>query len=97
MTQELKIQHIRDGERGRYWAALDEGYEAEMTYRKTADGPMVIDHTFVPPRFEGRGIALKLVKAAVADARAEGIRISPVCPYVAVQFRRHPDWGDLLA
>ena len=58
---------------------------------------MVIDHTGVPPEFEGRGIALKLVKASIEDARREGFKITPVCPYVVVQFRRHPEWADLLA
>ncbi len=55
------------------------GVEAEMTYRKTGSGPMTIDHTGVPPAFEGRGIASKLVHAAIADARAEGFTIHPVC------------------
>lgn len=83
--------------RGRYFLPLAPGAEAEMTYKKSGDGPMIIDHTGVPPAFEGRGIALRLVKAAVADARAEGFKITPVCPYVVVQFRRHPEWADLLA
>ena len=82
---------------GRYVIALAPGVEAEMTYRKSGDRPMIIDHTGVPPEFEGRGIALRLVKASIEDARAEGFKIKPVCPYVVVQFRRHPEWSDLLA
>lgn len=90
--------HREDGPtRGRYVIHLAPGAEAEMTYRKSGDGPMIIDHTGVPPEFEGRGIALKLVKASIEDARAEGFKITPVCPYVVVQFRRHPEWTDLLA
>ncbi|UYN98329.1 MAG: N-acetyltransferase [Devosia sp.] len=83
--------------RGRYVIALAPGAEAEMTYKKSEDGMIIIDHTGVPPEFEGRGIALQLVKAAIADARAQNFKIKPVCPYVVVQFRRHPDWSDLLA
>ena len=83
--------------RGRYVIHLAPGAEAEMTYKKSGDGPMIIDHTGVPPEFEGRGIALRLVKAAIEDARSEGFKITPVCPYVVVQFRRHPEWADLLA
>lgn len=82
--------------RGRYVVHLPDA-EAEMTYRKAPDGTLTIDHTGVPPAFEGRGIAAKLVKAAIADARAEGFRIVPVCSYVVAQFKRHPEWADLRA
>lgn len=81
---------------GRYMVDLAPGVEAEMTYRKR-DGVMSIDHTGVPPEFGGRGIAAKLVNAAIADARAEGFKIEPICSYVVAQFRRHPDWADLRA
>lgn len=97
MDTELDIHHTLTGDRGRYWADLAPGMQAEMTYYKRSDGSIVINHTGVPRAFEGRGIALKLVKRAIEDARQGGFRIVPQCPYVAVQFRRHPDWSDLLA
>jgi len=94
----LTIAHTRHGDRGRYAIALPDGAEAEMTYRlRASDGAMMIDHTFVPRQYEGKGIALRLVKAAVEDARAGVFAILPICPYVVVQFRRHPEWADLLA
>jgi predicted GNAT family acetyltransferase len=93
---DYKITREEGPTRGRYVIRLAPGAEAEMTYKKSGDGPMVIDHTGVPPAFEGRGIALQLVKAAIADARSEQFKITPVCPYVVVQFRRHPEWSDLL-
>jgi Predicted acetyltransferase len=83
--------------RGRYVIHLAPGAAAEMTYRKTGDGPMIIDHTGVPPEFEGRGIAARLVNAAIADARNQGFKITPVCSYVVAQFRRHPEWAELRA
>lgn len=82
---------------GRYMAELAPGVLAVLTYRRVQPDVVVVDHTGVPPAFEGRGIALQLVEALVADARVEGFRIVPACSYVAVQFRRHPGWGDLLA
>jgi len=68
-----------------------------MTFRKDADGTIIIDHTGVPPEYEGRGIAARLVKRAIADAREEGFKITPLCSYVVAQFRRHPEWADLRA
>lgn len=94
---ELKVHREEGPTRGRYVIALAPGAEAEMTYRKEGDGPMVITHTGVPPEYEGRGIAAKLVHAAIADARETGFKITPVCSYVVAQFRRHPEWADLLA
>jgi uncharacterized protein len=94
---DYKVQREEGPTRGRYVIHLAPGAEAEMTYRKDGDGPMVIDHTGVPPEFEGRGIAARLVNAAIADARDQGFKITPVCSYVVAQFRRHPEWADLRA
>ena len=94
MSDEHIIERTDSPAGGRYAIDLGDGYEAEMTYR-WRDGVMVINHTGVPRPFEGRGIALKLVKRAIADARKESFRIDPVCPYVELQFRRHADWSDL--
>lgn len=60
------------------------------------DGVLVLPHTVVPPALQGRGIAAALVEAALAHARAEGLRVDPVCSYVAVHLRRHPRHADLL-
>jgi len=82
--------------RGRYVIDLAPGAEAEMTFRREGDGPMVITHTGVPSEYEGRGIAARLVNKAIADARDEGFKITPVCSYVVAQFKRYPEWADLL-
>ena len=69
---------------------------AVLTWRARGTA-RVAEHTFVPPDMRGRGIARVLVEALVADARAQGFAIVPRCSYVEAQFRRHPEWGDLLA
>ena len=96
-SDDITVERQDHATGGRYKADLAPGVEAEMTYRKTPDGVMSIDHTGVPTEFGGRGIAAKLVNAAIADARAEGFKIEPRCSYVAAQFRRHPEWADLRA
>ncbi len=68
-----------------------------MTYRIVAGARITIDHTFTPPQFRGRDIALQLMERCVADARRDGLRIEPVCSYAVAQFRRHPAWADVLA
>lgn len=94
----LPIEKEEAGSRGRYVINFPNGMEAEMTFMRGAGNTMVIDHTLVPPALEGRGIAARLVDRAVADARAEGFKIQPVCSYVVVQFQRHKkDWADVAA
>ena len=94
---EITVLREDGATRGRYVAYLAPGYEAEMTFRKAADGTITIDHTGVPPEYEGRGIAARLVNKAVSDAREQGFKITPVCSYVVAQFRRHKEWADLIA
>jgi hypothetical protein len=95
--QDYTIAREDGPSRGRYVIALAPGFEAEMTYRKAADGTITIDHTGVPPQYEGRGIAARLVSRAMADAREQGFKVKPVCSYAVAQFRRHPEWADLRA
>ena len=61
-----------------------------------AVGTMVMTHTFVPPELRGRGIAEKLVRAALDWARAEGLRVVPACSYVATFIQRHSEYQPLV-
>lgn len=86
----------QDG-RGRFVFDLEDGLEAEMTWRPGPGGSMVIDHTYVPPQARNRGLAERLVAAGARHARESGRKVIPACSYAALQFRRHPEWRDLLA
>jgi uncharacterized protein len=61
------------------------------------NGRMVFTHTFVPPELRGRGLAEKLVRRALDDARAQQTAVVPACSYVEVFIRRHPEYQALLA
>jgi len=61
------------------------------------DGVLRMIHTEVPRALEGRGIAAALVRAALSHARTHGLRIAPVCSYVRVYMKRHPETHVLLA
>lgn len=89
------IRLEEQGRRGRYARTFADGAQAELVFSLDAEGDMVLAHTFTPPRHRGQGIALSLVERAVADARAAGRRIVPLCPYVAAEFGRHPEWAAL--
>lgn len=82
--------------KGRYVLRDASGQEAEMTYTKVGSSQIIIDHTGVPDVFRGQGVGVRLVQAAVEDARKEGKTIMPLCPFAAAQFKRHPEWDDVL-
>jgi predicted GNAT family acetyltransferase len=83
------------GSKGRYVFKAG-GAEAEMTFSKAGEHMIIIDHTEVPDAFRGQGVGLRLVTRAVEDARAAGKKIIPLCPFANAQFRRHPEWADVL-
>lgn len=92
-TPPLTVTHLP--EIGRF-EAIVEGLRCEADYT-LRDGIMHLIHTGVPRALEGRGIAAQLVHHALQWARTQGLRVNPVCSYVAVYIRRHPEWQDLLA
>lgn len=93
----VTITRHGDEQRGEYRAQVAGSPEIGRMTWVGGDGKRIVDHTLVPPGIGGRGVAMELVKAIVADARTEGFKITPLCSYVAVAFRRHPEWADLRA
>ena len=88
----MDVQHQPEAER---FVVTADGHEAEVNYH-VEDGVMGITHTGVPEAIGGRGIAGDLVRAAFDYARANGLRVRPLCSYAAAWSRRHQDYADLL-
>ncbi len=85
-----------DGETGGRYVVNVDGHEAEMTYSRAGKGLIIIDHTGVPEALAGQGVGKELVLRAIEDARSEGLKIIPLCPFAKAQFDKHPDWADVL-
>lgn len=90
---ELPVQHNEAEQR---FELLVGGRLARADYR-LRDGIMHLVHTEVPVQHEGRGVAARLVRAALEHARDKGHRVQPACSYVRAYMRRHPEFNDLLA
>ncbi|WP_439651502.1 GNAT family N-acetyltransferase [Maritalea mediterranea] len=85
-----------DGEtRGRYVTVVD-GHEAELTFSRYSKTGIIADHTGVPDALKGQGVGKALVEFLVADARENGFKIVPLCPFVKAQYSRHPEWADVF-
>jgi predicted GNAT family acetyltransferase len=60
-------------------------------------GTLLLIHTQVDPAFAGRRLGERLVADTLADLRARGLKLVPLCPFVRAYLRRHPDQDDLVA
>ena len=90
-----EIDREVSGSKGRYVIRQD-GAVAELTYSILSPTKIIADHTGVPDTLQNRGIGAALVQRLVADARAEGFKIVPLCPFVNGWRRRHPDAADVF-
>jgi predicted GNAT family acetyltransferase len=92
----MEIQQTNDTRRGSF-DAIEDGKEAgKMTYTWAGDSKFIIDHTEVSPDFNGKGVGKKLVMAAVDYARANNVKIIPLCPFAKSVFDKTEEIRDVL-
>ena len=78
----------------RYELAVD-GHIA-ATYYEIAGGVITFVHTEVPPELVGKGVGSKLIKGALDQVRADGLKVVAQCPFVKAFIGKNPDYADLL-
>ena len=67
------------------------------TYYKVSDGVITFIHTEVPPELGGKGIGSKLIRGALDQIRADGLKVIPQCPFVKAFIEKNANFQDLLA
>lgn len=90
--EDIEVEHREERQRfemqvGNLVAVLDYSRQGKA---------MVITHTGVPTALEGQGIASKLTKFALEYARAEGLKVVPLCSFAQVYIQRHPEYKELV-
>ncbi len=80
--------------RNRYEILVD-GRRAGFTEYRDRGPQRVFFHTEIDDAFAGQGLASLLVRQALTDVRETGMRIVPVCPYVAKYLTKHDDFTDI--
>ena len=80
----------------RRFEAMVDGHAGRLDYAVRGE-VMTLLHTEVDPALEGKGVAGKLVQAALDHARANGLRVEPRCEYAASYMQRHPESMSLRA
>ncbi|MFE0427391.1 GNAT family N-acetyltransferase [Streptomyces sp. NPDC058953] len=88
------VRHIDT--RHRYEILVDDDRAGLTAYRdRDRDDQRVFFHTETGDAYAGRGLAAILVEQALTDVRASGMRIVPVCPYVAKFLTKHREFADI--
>ncbi len=68
----------------------EDGDLAFVNYR-LEPGVVSLTHFETVPHARGKGLAGRLMEAVVADVRARGLKIAPVCAYAVDWMAKHPD------
>ncbi len=89
------LQKIND-KNGFFYIDVNGNHEAMMTFVFAGNDKIIIDHTEVKPGNEGKGFGKKMVVKAVEYARANNIKIIPLCPFAKSVFDKTPEFKDVL-
>jgi predicted GNAT family acetyltransferase len=72
------------------------GEVAGFSEYRRRPGVIAFIHTLTDPRFEGQGLASQLVRAALTEARSDGLSVLPFCPFVRAYIAGHTEYLDLV-
>jgi uncharacterized protein len=89
----MKILHHDTEKKGRFYT---EDERAEIVYTWFMQGGIIVEHTEVDPSLEGQGVGKQLVDAVVNWARAEQVKVMPLCVFAKAVFDRKPEYADVL-
>jgi predicted GNAT family acetyltransferase len=86
-----------NNERNGVFKALEDNTEAGLvSYTWAGNDKFIIDHTDVNPDFKGKGVGKQLVMKAVEYARAQNLKIMPLCPFAKSVFDKNAEIKDVL-
>ena len=89
------VEIVDVAERSRFEIRVDGEVAGYAEYRRRP-GLIAFIHTVIDPRFEGRGLASELVRAALSEARSDELSVLPFCPFVRGYIARHAAYLDLV-
>jgi predicted GNAT family acetyltransferase len=82
-------------DRERYELSID-GEVVGFTAYRARPGLIAFVHTEVDERLQGQGLADRLIRFALEDARTRGLAVLPFCPFVKGFIERHREFEALV-
>ena len=95
MTVAERIDVADAPERDRYELSID-GEVVGFTVYRARPGLIAFIHTEIDERLHGRGLADRLIRFALEDARTRGLAVLPFCPFVKAFIERHREFEALV-
>ena len=92
----IEVKQNNDEKHGSFEAFIDGRRAGMMTYTWAGEERFIIDHTDVNPDFKGKNVGKQLVLEAVNYARANKLKIMPLCPFAKSVFDKNADIQDVL-
>ncbi|GAB3003587.1 GNAT family N-acetyltransferase [Saccharothrix stipae] len=90
------VIEVHDVPAEKHFAAVVDGTAAgKAVYIRTPD-LIVFTHTEVDPAFEGKGVGSALARGALDQARAWGLPVLPLCPFIKGYVERHREYVDIV-
>jgi predicted GNAT family acetyltransferase len=86
---------IHDKDKKQFIITID-NKEAYVDYN-IEDNRMNLYHTYTDPELRGKGLAAKVVIAALEYAKKNNLKVEPGCTYVQTFISRHKEYEELVA
>ena len=94
--QVMLIQQEETNRQGSFFVKEGQDLLAEMTYRLSVSGVMVIEHTIVEHGSRGKGLGYKMLQQAAEYARGKKLRIRPQCSFALAVFeKKQAEFADV--
>ncbi|MEL7221943.1 MAG: GNAT family N-acetyltransferase [Bacteroidota bacterium] len=94
MKDQTTYKLIDNEAQKRYEFHID-GHKAILEYIKVKD-KIYLTHTEVPKALGGQGIGSQLVLQVLQLIDEQHLTLVPLCPFVAMYIKRHPEWRRVV-
>lgn len=94
MDRNFKIE--LDRLKGLIYIEVEGEIAAEMNMSFFNSERIVIEHTLVKPKFNGKGYGKLMVEKAIIYARQTGLKLTPNCKYAKSIIDKNEEYKDVL-
>lgn len=92
----MEIERVDQDTNGYFKAVIDGREAGKLTYTRSGDKKLTIDHTEVNSEYQGKGVGKAMVEKSAEYARNENLKIRPQCSYAKKIMERSSGFDDVL-